>query len=272
VMIDRSRSFNSRQQDAIDKSLKYLDEIASRKLGRWQGKADKIVLISIDAIPAVLWEGTLQDFQKVPKEDWTQRFAARSDFEKCTDITTAFKLAGARFSAADAASTSKFLVVFSDLISEPPLNSASTCAKAHPAPTEDFPWQSLSDLSLTVFWLPINQQLVWQRAVNDRGLASHVALYSDSESGVKSLAAPPAAELKMSESERLREKEKIASQIKTVLLIVFTVAGLLVVATLGMVFYARSRGARRRSALRRNSQASPEQMRARSVGSSVRRG
>ena len=167
VAIDRSMSFQARQQNAIDSTLKYLDQIASRKLGRWEGKNDKIVIISLDAMPSVLWRGNLQELKALSSADWSKQFAARSDYQRCTDVTGAFSLAGEEFANSDSGPTYKYLLVFSDLIHEPPTTSASICAKPEYAPTADFPWATLQDVSVSVFWLPVNQKLIWQRAFRE---------------------------------------------------------------------------------------------------------
>jgi len=271
VMIDRSLSFRSRQQDAIDRSVKYLDQIASRKLGRWEGKTDRITVISLDAIPAVLWEGNLQDLKKLSGADWGKQFAGRTDYQRCTDITGAFALAADRFSSADAEATNKYLLVFSDLIHEPPLNSASVCAKPHPEPSEDFPWASLEDVSMNVFWLPINQKLIWQRIAKEKGLAGHVALYSDSESGAVDIAAPPPAKRRITEGERAQEALHFRSIFQNVGLLMLGLAILVVLGFLGMMLFARRNHQARLPLPPRRPVLSPEQLRARNGAQPTRR-
>jgi hypothetical protein len=273
VMIDRSISFHSRQEDAINKTVKYLEQIANRTIGRWQGQADKIAVIAIDAIPAVLWEGNLQELKKISKEDWTNRFAARTDFERCTDITSAFTLAAERFANADAQSTSKYLLVFSDLIHEPPISSVSRCAKPHPAPADDFPWASLEDVSVSVFWLPINQKLIWQRAVQEKGLAGHVSLYSDSESGTVTITAPPKAKRKVSERERAQDAGEYGSLLRSVVVVAIAGAALLAVFVLVFCVIAHTRrsAVARKPAMPRRRPLSPEQLRARGAAPPQRR-
>src|ERR1017187_4750709 len=239
VMIDRSLSFHSRQQDAIERTVKYLDQIASRKLGRWEGKRDRVIVMSLDAVPAVLWEGNPRDLKNLSAADWEARFAARTDYEKCTDITGAFALAAERFASADAVGTDKFLLAYTDLINEPPLSSASNCAKPHPAPSDDFPWASLEDVSVNVFWLPINQKLIWQRIVKERGLGSHFALYSDSESGAVDIAPPPPAKPTMTESERAELAGHYRSLFQHAGLLLLSLAGLLVFGFVGMMLFVR---------------------------------
>jgi len=273
VMIDRSLSFRSRQHDAIDRTVKYLDQIAGRKLGRWEGKRDKVTVISLDAIPAVLWEGNLQDLKSLSAADWEQRFAARNDYQECTDVTGAFSLAADRFASADAEATSKYLLAFTDLVHEPPMKSATVCARPHREPTEDFPWASLEDVSVNIFWLPINQKLIWQRNVKEKGLANHFALYSDSESGAVNIAPPPPAKRTMTEGERAELAGHYRSIFQNVGLILLALVGLLVFGFIGMILFARRtpRGAVPAMPIRRPV-LTPEQLRARNGAAPARRG
>jgi hypothetical protein len=273
VMIDRSLSFSSRQQDAIDRTVKYLDQIASRKVGRWEGKRDKVIVISLDAVPAVLWEGNPRDLKTLSAADWKKRFAARTDYEKCTDITGAFALAAERFASADAEGTDKFLLAYTDLLNEPPLRSASSCAKPHPEPTEDFPWASLQDVSVNVFWLPINQKLIWERIVKEKGLGNHFALYSNSESGAVEIAPPPPAKQTMTESERAELVGHYRSIFQHAGLLLLGLAGLLVFGFLGMVLFARRNPKAPAPQMpTRRPVLTPEQLRARNGAPTVRRG
>lgn len=273
VMIDRSLSFRSRQQEAMDRTVKYLDQIAGRKLGRWEGRADRISIISLDAIPAVLWEGDLQDLKRISKADWGKQFAARIDYQKCTDVTGAFDLAADRFASVDAESTRKYLLVFSDLTHEPPLKSASKCARPLREPSEDFPWTSLEDVSVNVFWLPINQKLIWQRAVKAKGLASHIALYSDSESGAVEIVAPPEAKRRVTESQRSQEAGRIRSILSKVLLFLLAVALIAAFGILVMMLLARRKNAPAIPVLRSSrSVLTPDQLRARNGAPPASRG
>ncbi len=214
ILIDRSMSFHARQQEAVAKSIKLLDEIANKRREGWQGKNDRIALVSLDAMPTVIWEGSLQDLKSLSSEEWTNRFAARSDFDKCTDISGAFTVASDWLARANVEGASRYIIAFTDMLSEPPLGSVSHCARPHPAPGEDFPWASLQTVSTSIFWLPPNQKLIWERAAHEKGLSDHFVLYSDSESGAVTLAAPPEAKRTMSEDQRAQEAQKFHAQIK----------------------------------------------------------
>src|SRR5213593_2184468 len=71
VMIDGSLTYRSRQSEAIDRSVTYLDQIAQTELRRWEAGNDKITVITLDAIPAVLWEGSLRQLKDMDQAAWT---------------------------------------------------------------------------------------------------------------------------------------------------------------------------------------------------------
>jgi len=267
ILIDRSISFHARQQEAVEKSIKLLDEISNKRREGWQGKNDRIALVSLDAMPAVIWEGSLQDLKSLSSEEWTQRFAARSDLDKCTDISGAFTIASNWLARANAEGASKYIIAFTDLLSEPPLNSASHCAKPHPAPGADFPWASLQTVSVSVFWLPPDQKLVWERAARERGLSDHFALYSDSESGAVVLAAPPEATRAISEGERAQAAQQFQAQAKTAGGLVLASVGGIILLVIVMAVIARRRVVRGQRAQPRLVPLSPAQLRARNTRS-----
>jgi hypothetical protein len=270
VAIDRSMSFQARQQNAIDSTLKFLDQIASRKLGRWEGKNDKIVIVSLDAMPAVLWRGNLQELKALSSADWSKQFAARSDYQRCTDVTGAFSLAGEEFANSDSGPTYKYLLVFSDLIHEPPTTSASNCAKPDYAPTADFPWATLQDVSVSVLWLPVNQKLLWQRAVREHGLAAQVALYSDSESSAVQIPPPPPAKMKITQSERIAEASRFKSLFAKGIWAIGVLGGAVVFSLIVAIVSARRRG-RAPQVYSRPQLLTPAQLRARNAGTPSRR-
>jgi hypothetical protein len=264
VMIDRSLSFQARQQNAIDSTLRYLDQIASRKLGRWEGKNDKVVLISMDAMPAVLWRGNLQELKAMSRADWSEQFAARSDYQRCTDVASAFSLAGEEFAAMETGPTYKYLLVFSDLVHEPPTQSATVCAKAQRGPADDFPWAVLKDVSVNVFWLPVNQKLIWQRALREQGLSGQVTLYTDSESGTVQIAPPPQAKVKVTASERAAAADRFKTFFGRGLWLLAGLGATVVLTMAAAIVSARRRG-RAPQAYARPQILTPAQLRARNA-------
>lgn len=216
IVIDGSGSYKARQTEAVGRAVALLEGMAQTKLHRWEPATDSISLISLDAIPEVLWQGTLQDLKKLDRAAWTTRFRARTDYAKCTDVSAAFRLA-AQHLESDSRSVSKYLFVFSDLIHEPPTTSIAACQrpKRPSLPPDDFPWGALQDVSLAVFWVPPDQKLAWRRAVEENGLTANFALYSASESTEITIAPPPRPTLVTTEAERQAEQERYLGYGKT---------------------------------------------------------
>lgn len=233
LIIDGSGSYKARQTEAVERAVTLLEGMAQTKLHRWEPATDSISLISLDAIPEVLWQGALQDLKKLDRAAWTNRFRARTDYANCTDVSMAFRLAVQHLEG-DPRSVSKYLFVFSDLIHEPPTTSIAACQrpKRPSLPPDDFPWGALQDVSVAVFWVPPDQKLAWRRVVEEHGLTTNFALYSTSESTEVTIAAPPRPTLTVTEAERQAERERYLGYGKTLLMGMGIILGLVVLIVL----------------------------------------
>lgn len=241
VILDRSRTYQHRLEAAIARVRTLLESMSRRDLKRWESDSDQIVLISLDALPEVIWRGTLRDLQALDHGAWTSRLQGRSDYARCTDVDAAFRLAGQHLQSGGAL-VNKYLVVFSDLVHEPPTASLNVCwPPAIPSvPSETFPWDVLSDVRTTVFWVPAEQKLAWSRAVAEQGLQDRFALYTTSESDSVTLEAPERAKDPRSEAEREVARAAMQSTVWTWLWRLGTVAILLVTGvTAGFVLLSR---------------------------------
>ncbi len=211
VMIDASGSYKNRQTAAINKVDKMLSVLAERKAKRWE-KKDEVILISLDALPEVIWKGTITELKAMKGTAWQRRFRARTDYAGCTDVAAGFQLAAQLFDQAPHPSQ-KYFLVFSDLKDEPPTTSPRKC-RAHKAPSpppQEIPWDQLADVSVAVFWMPPDQKFVWKKAVLAEGMEQNFAFYTTSESNEVELKAPPVARRVISESDRLETQEVFLS-------------------------------------------------------------
>jgi len=232
IGVDTSGSYKSRTAEAIVKARTLLDEMAKRRVRRWEA-SDQIVVISIDAIPEVIWEGTTKELASIDPAAWAKRFQGRADYSACTDVERFFALSASKLSA-DPAPVEKYLVVFSDLKAEPPLDSPKKCSRPLPAAqvAKVIDWDQFSDVSMSVFWMPIAMKHAWLKALSEQGASSGIKLYSDSESGNQLLEAPPAAKRKVSVAEREQVKEQVASAGSSFLTILGYGIGLLIAAAI----------------------------------------
>lgn len=209
IILDGSITFKARRADAIARASSLLDSISQTKSRRWEKGLFDITIISLDAMPEVIWTGSLQDLKAIKQSDWAERFKARKDYEQCTDVDAAFQLAINHLEG-DSQYVSKYIFAFTDLIHEPPAGSIRSCrATARPSlPSDAFPWANLREVSVSVFWVPPDQKLAWQRVATENGLTSNFALYTSSESGQIKLNPPPKPALKITEADRAADRER----------------------------------------------------------------
>lgn len=244
VLVDASQSFKLRRLDAIERTQQLVHQLGARRAKRWEA-ADQVVIISLDAIPEVLWEGNTRSLSAANRNDWATRFKARSDYAGCTDVQAALELALTKLESAPRA-TGKYLIGFSDLVHEPPIHSPSTCKppRLPSVPPADFAWDRLADVSVSMFWLPAGQKLAWDRAMREAGLSTY-KLYTNSESGAVDVELPAPAVRKVTEQELARVRESAQSWLASAL--TWALAG---IASLGLgvvayIAYARLRSQRR---------------------------
>lgn len=211
IIVDSSGSFRSRVSDALEQVRGLLDGLATRKVHRWEPATDRIWIVSLDALPGVLWHGTVADLKTLDEAAWLARFEGRSDFSHCTDVTAAFRLA-ARVLGEESRFVAKYIWAFSDLIDEPPTETIRTCrAPRLPSlPNDEFPWEQLRGVAVSVFWMPPNQVLAWRRAAEERGLAdSSLAFYTTSESSSVVIQPPQRHQVEHTKAELAAEREAL---------------------------------------------------------------
>ncbi|MBX7136277.1 MAG: hypothetical protein K1X67_26710 [Fimbriimonadaceae bacterium] len=244
VLLDASGSFQRRQDEALAKTGKLLAGLAAHKAKRWE-QADEIKIVSLDAIPEMIWEGTPEQLAKVEKTNWAGRFKARQDYAKCTDVVAGLELA-ASILEDEPVPTEKYLFVFSDLIHEPPIGVPTKCQapKLPSVPGKDFGWDRLADIKMAVFWMPPAQKMAWDRAMKEHGLTGY-RLYTTAESAIASLDIPEPAKRKVTEAERQDGRKTLGGLFDGVLMVAGGGLVLLVVAGLGIAIRAKIRSRRR---------------------------
>lgn len=249
VMVDASGSYKARQAEAIDRAVTLLDGMSKTKLKRWESQSDKIFIISLDASPDTIWQGSLKELKAKSPSFWKERFISRSDYASCTDVSSAFRIA-AKHLEGDSRYISKYLFVFSDMLHEPPTNNMRSCQSPVKVSPEDFPWASLGDVSVSVFWMPPDQKLLWRKAVQERGLDANFALYTTSESATVSIPTPPRPQEKVTEADRNAQQGQIKSTVMGGLFwLAITILAIILLITAGLMFQ-RYRGRQSAPALR----------------------
>lgn len=201
VIVDASGSYKARVTDAIERVTQLLDGMAEIRVKRWEKDLDRVTIVALDALPAVIWEGSAADLKAIDRVAWAQRLQARTDLSNCTDVGEAFRLA-VRALDGDSGSVTKYLWIFSDLVDEPPTTSVRRCqpAKLPSAPGPDFPWAALRDVSVAAFWMPADQVLAWRRSVREAGVEGTFQLHG-ADSGEIAILPPERRTIAVSDEE-----------------------------------------------------------------------
>jgi hypothetical protein len=228
VVIDSSGSFAGRQIQAIAQVGTFMSGLEAQQEGvrHWQA-ADRISVIALDSVPAVVFRGKVAELATMKEADWAKRFAARKSLGGCTDLPRAFDLAAGELAAGATPQTKKYLFAFSDLISEPPTRDPNTCAPSVAVPGQNFNWKQLSDVSFSAFWLPPGQVLAWDRALRSNGLTAF-RLSSDSESRIEAVDIPKAAKRVVTDEEKGKAQANLIGTIKGLGIAVGAVLSLMV--------------------------------------------
>ena len=244
VIVDCSGSFKSQHQKAVEQTKQLLEKLCQTKLKRWEGESDMVNLISLDALPQVVWKGSIKALKASNIRDIAKLFSARKEFSSCTDVPGAFQLAFQNLEG-DPHYVSKYLFVFSDLIHEGPTKSVSDCGRPVYVQGSDFPWQSFQDVSTTVFWMPANQQLIWKKAVASYGLEDRFIMYSSGFSENIPIVPPPRPKEKISEQERAVKQHEMKETLYSfgkwagIILMVF-LGAVVVLGLIAVIFRKRS--------------------------------
>lgn len=210
LVLDASGSFKSKLQDAIAGATLLLDQMANVAVKRWEPAKDRIVLVSMDALPEIIWAGSLQELKTLDPEHWKKAFDARVEYAKCTDVVKAIRIAANELNRDAGPKTNKYMFIYSDLVHEPPTTSIGQCApinRTMPVP-EDMPWEDLEGISITTIWIPIDQKFAWTKVIDDRGLEETFKLYA-SESEVREIQAPPRPDITPTNEETQQAREQM---------------------------------------------------------------
>lgn len=247
VVIDASGSFKSKLQDAIASAASLLEKMGTVSIKRWEPAKDRIILISMDALPEVIWSGSLQELRTLDQKYWKSAFELREEYGQCTDVIKGFRLAISELNRDAGAKINKYMFIYSDLVHEPPTDSIGECAPidaANPVPS-DMPWEAIADISIVTLWIPIENKFSWAKAVEEHGLTETFHLFAR-ESEVKEILPPPRPDNRPTKEEEQEAKEKVfkgasfagqALLIIGMLILMFIIITLLFV--LGLFIWAR---------------------------------
>lgn len=239
VVIDSSGTFKGHQFAAIEKVKGLLDKMAEQTERRYQAP-DEIYILSLDALPTVIWFGKRPQLEELTSERLSELFANRSSYSHCTDVAKAFNLASNKLNR-DPVPAAKYLFVFSDLIDEPPSSRTKCEPPSRPSlPPVDIHWDSLTDASISVFWAPDDQISAWMSSISDQGL--NIKFYNEAEARNMELPPPPKARFKMSEEERKEKLEHLSNGIWGLIKWFLKYTLLFIGGLIGLILLSRYRG------------------------------
>lgn len=215
-MIDLSGTFRNRAESALEQTQRLLLSMSETKLRRWEKGRDRVSVVALDAVPAVLWTGTLPELTEfVSSRNLEQVISGRADYAGCTDVAGGFSLAARTLE--EAGGSDKYLFVFSDLVAEPPAGALTRCAPARrpSPPPDDLDWLALADISIDVFWVPPAQAFPWKRAIGEQGLAQF-RIHTPSESVQTTLVPPARPRRKTTEAETQESRTRLVHAVVAV--------------------------------------------------------
>lgn len=250
VVIDTSVSFQGHFGEAYSVAQRLIADLSAVKLKRRDRAKtpDRIAIIALDALPDVIFAGTLEELKKVDVTAFQARLEARKDKARCTDVASALSLAASQLTG-DPATTHKYLFVFSDLVHEPPRQLGKKGRKRQPAceapsaVATGTPWAALADTEVHAFWMPYEQNQAWRAAAAAHAIRMNI--WSESEAATVRLAAPerPKKERDLAaEARDLRELKEGAKSVGSTaagLALKVVVAGLILV--IGLLWLSKRR-------------------------------
>lgn len=217
IVLDTSESFQrpSRERgvegkvlfvEALGVAHRYLAEASKRRERRKEGE-DQYYIVAADAASQLIWSGSRQALVGLTADALKDKLTVRKQFANCTDIAGALN-AAASIVQEHVRASDKIVLTFSDLVSEPPLDSYSRCAKATGTPPADIRWEMLAEASLGFYFVskefaygrPDKQ---WTDELARRGLNAKFLDAAQTLTATIDIAPPPPARRRMTDKERI---------------------------------------------------------------------
>ncbi len=232
--------------EALKLVQRYVQEGAEQRRRRSDGQ-DIYHIVAADAASQAIWSGTREQLSELTPDAVARKLVVRRQFANCTDIEAALNEAG-RLLRRHADATEKFVLVFSDLLHEPPRQSWSQCAPPTGESPAGIDWDALRDARLGFYFVSkkfeYRPDLKWRRELERRGLRAEVLDEAQSLTERLVLSPPPAATYRPTRT----QVEAAARNLGTVKNLAMQAAmwggglvGLAVMGLLAYIHYARRR-------------------------------
>jgi len=240
--------------EALQLIQQFLHDAAKQTRRRNEGQ-DIYVIVALDAASETIWTGTREQVAELSADALKQKLAARDQFKWCTDIEAAFNEVVRLFHQYSNA-TEKYLLVFSDLINEPPRGEWTKCAPRSGEPPKGIDWGALKTARLGFYFaakqLPYRPDVKWRTELERRGLQAEFLDTAQALTAAVKLNPPAPAIYKPTHEEVAIAQARVEGLAHTLLTAAACVFGLIVIciaALYGWVMWMRRRNTagRRRS-------------------------
>lgn len=226
LLYDGTLTLERYKERIWEQVTKFLENALNTPIPFGEKHHSEIVIITVDAFPTIIWKGTLQQLKKdfgqesntkkdnLPESKeglelstsetinklqtrlalnnkLQEKLNSRSDYTGCTDIVQAFNLAVDELSREErGVKYNKYIYAVTDLVTEPPNSSLKRCVPAQSKPPQNFPWDKLQDINVSVYWVPSSTTLVWKHTVQEHNLSTSFTIYTVAESSAIELSMP----------------------------------------------------------------------------------
>lgn len=233
-------------QEALQLVQQFLRDAAKQPRRRNEGR-DVYAIVALDAASQTIWTGTRDQLSELTADNLKQRLAARDAFKWCTDVEAAFNEVVALFHKYSSASE-KYLLVFSDLINEPPQRAWNKCASPSGEPPKGIDWSALKTGRLGFYFaakdFPHRPDVKWRLELDRRGLQAEFLDTAQALSAGVTLSPPSPAIYKPTQEEMAVARARVEGLSNTVISAVAFLIGLVVVSIaslFGWVIWTRRR-------------------------------
>lgn len=240
--------------EALQLVQQFLRDAAKQPRHRNEGH-DVYAIVALDAASQVIWTGTRDQLSELTADNLKEKLAARDAFKWCTDIEAAFNEVAVLLRKYSNASE-KYVLVFSDLINEPPRRTWNKCGSRSGEPPKGIDWSALKTVRLGFYFaakdFPYRPDVKWRSELERRGLQAEFLDTAQALSAGLTLSPPPPAVYKPTQEEMAVAHARVEGLSTTVIWAVVFLVGLVVVSIaclFGWVIWTRRRnvGVRRGS-------------------------
>ncbi len=198
-------------QEALGVVQRLFQEAAAERQRRTAGK-DQYFLVAADGASQLIWSGTREQLSRLTPEALATALDVRRAYAACTDLEAALNEAAVIVHAHPDAE--RWVLVFSDLLHEPPRGSYAACVAPSGEPPAGIRWDELAGARLGFYFVskafPYRPDRHWRAELERRGLR---AIFLDAPQTLTAGVAvtpPPPARYRVTEGDVRAAQEQLA--------------------------------------------------------------